>query len=106
MKTFTTPPMASISKRFKLKRGEASYTSFVIMKNQVTKSNFLDWFFSDDAEAVSLGDRAVSELKAGGIFAIDVTDLFNEAFLIPQSICVDSDGDAEYSPSEIELIND
>lgn len=74
------------------------------MRNKVTSSAFLNWYFSDSSDIETLGQRAVSNLFDYGAFFITPLDLFIECGYIPQSICVDSDGNEEYSPSEVEFI--
>jgi hypothetical protein len=74
------------------------------MKNKVTKSAFLDWYFSDSEDIESLGERAYQGLMYDDEFHITTRDLFNECGYIPQHICVKK-GNAEYDPSEVELIN-
>jgi hypothetical protein len=75
------------------------------MKNKVTKSRFLDWYFSDSDVLDSLGERAYQGLMYDDEFHITTRDLFNECGYIPAFICVDAAGDIEYDPSEVELIN-
>jgi hypothetical protein len=74
------------------------------MKNKVTKSRFLSWYFSTSEDIDSLGERAYQGLMYDDEFIITTRDLFNECGYIPQSICVEN-GNAEYNPSEVELIN-
>jgi hypothetical protein len=74
------------------------------MKNKVTKSQFLAWYFSDSDDIETLGNRAHESLMDDGEFTITAQDLFNECGYIPQHICVKK-GKAEYDPSEVELIN-
>jgi hypothetical protein len=75
------------------------------MKNKITKSQFLAWYFSDSDDIESLGHRAYECLSDDGEFHINVQDLFNECGYIPQEQCEDNTGDDEYDPSEVELIN-
>lgn len=76
------------------------------MKNQVTKSSFLDWYFSDSDDAHTMGYDVISDLRNEGSFTISVEELFNRCGYIPQHICVDNkDLHNEYDPSEVELIN-
>lgn len=77
------------------------------MKNQVTKSRFLSWYFSDSDDAHAIGYDVISDLKNEGSFTISVEQLFERCGYIPEYICVDdNDGGNEYDPSEVELIND
>jgi len=81
-------------------------------KNKVTKSAFLNWYFSDADEINTIGNRVIEGLKADGKITLSVDELFNEAAYIPQHICevngVEKDylSEDEYQPSEVELIDD
>jgi hypothetical protein len=53
----------------------------------------------------------LEQLKASGTAKISIEQLFEDSWYIPQSICEDWDGNwdneqQEYSPSDIEFIND
>ena len=81
-------------------------------KNKVTKSAFLNWYFSDADDIKTIGHRVIEGLKADGTITLSVDELFNEAAYIPQHIC-EVDGaekdylsQDEYHPSEVELIDD
>jgi hypothetical protein len=81
-------------------------------KNKVTKSAFLNWYFSDADDINTIGNRVIKGLKADGTITLSVDELFNEAGYIPQHIC-EVDGaekdylsEDEYHPSEVELIDD
>lgn len=75
-------------------------------KNQVTASQFLDWYFSDSDIVESFGQRAIEMLETEGFVNISARQLFEECGYIPQFICENADGDNEYSPEEVEFIND
>jgi len=77
------------------------------MKNQVTKKNFIYWFAEDwDDLSVSLFDMDIlGKLAKEGQITIRVEDFYDIVGYIPQRICVDSDGNEEYDPSEVELID-
>ena len=75
------------------------------MKNKVTKSRFISWYFSSIDDINSLGDRAYRCLMYDDEFHITTQDLFDECGYIPAFICVDAVGDIQYHPSEVELIN-
>jgi len=75
------------------------------MKNKVTKSSFLDWYFSDSDDAQTMGYDVISSLRDEGEFIITTQDLFDRCGYIPQHICENNDGDNEYDSSEVELIN-
>ena len=74
------------------------------MKNKVTESAFLNWYFSDSDDVKWLGERAMESLLREGKFKISVEMLFDDCGFIPQYICEDSEGNADYDPSEVELI--
>ena len=77
------------------------------MKNKVTKSRFMSWYFSNIEDIDSLGQRAYECLMYDDEFHITTEDLFNECGYIPASICEDAidDDKHEYHPSEVKLIN-
>jgi hypothetical protein len=76
------------------------------MKNKVTKSRFLSWYFSDTFDAHCLGCDVISSLRDGGEFIITIQDLFERCEYIPEYICVDNnDGGNKYVPSEVEIIS-
>jgi uncharacterized protein YdaT len=75
--------------------------------NSVKASKFLDWYFSDsDNEIREFGNTMLEQLKTFGTAKISVEQLFEESWYIPQFICESAEGDEEYSPSDIEFIND
>ena len=78
--------------------------------NSVKASRFLLWYFSDYSEVHSFGVRCMEMLESEGFVNISARQLFDECGYIPQYICEDWDGDweneQEYSPEEIEFIND
>ena len=76
------------------------------MKNQVTKSKFLSWYFSNQCDAISIGYEVISALNEDGKYAINVNELFDCSVYIPASICVNANDDDKYEPNEVELIND
>lgn len=79
--------------------------------NSVTASRFLAWYFSDSEMVESFGQRAVKMLQDEGFVNISARQLFEDCGYIPQHICEDWDENwdneqQEYSPSDIEFIND
>ena len=74
-------------------------------KNKVTISAFLDWYFSIVTDASDFGFTAIQSLKDDGSFSTSVYKLFFDCGYIPQYICEDKSGDAEYDPFEVMLIN-
>ena len=79
--------------------------------NSVKASKFLDWYFSDsDNEIREFGNAMLEQLMTFGNAKISIEQLFEDSYYIPQSICEewadDWDNEQEYSPSELEFIND
>lgn len=79
--------------------------------NSVKASRFLDWYFGDsDNEIREFGNSMLEQLMTFGTAKISVEQLFDGSWYIPQDICEDWDGNydnhQEYSPSDIEFIND
>lgn len=78
--------------------------------NRVKASKFLDWYFNEAFEIRDFGNAMVEQLETFGTADISVEQLFDGCALIPQYICEDWDGDwgneQEYSPEDVELIND
>lgn len=74
-------------------------------KNKVKASDFLEWYFSDYKDGQHIAYRVISELKAYGKVTLSVESLFDSCGYIPQFIC-EVDGDDEYDPSEVLLIDD
>lgn len=78
--------------------------------NSVTASRFLAWYFSESDMVESFGQRAVEMLESEGFVNISAKQLFEECGYIPSFICehvdVDWDDAREYSPDEIEFIQD
>ena len=77
-------------------------------KNKITKTAFLDWYFSESDDIYTFGNRCIDMLRDDGIKAYTVEMLFNECGYIPEYICVDNENDSgvEYHPSEVEFINE
>lgn len=77
------------------------------MKNKVTASNFLDWYFSEEDDTLYIGDCAIDMLKAKGRFNITAKDVFDFCGYIPAFICEDdADPLLEYAVEEVEFIDD
>ena len=75
------------------------------MKNQVTTSRFLSWYFSCYEDIEVLGQTAYDGLKSDGTYTVNVKELFDSCGYIPAFICVDANDEGEYEPNELELIN-
>ena len=77
------------------------------MKNKVTKSRFLDWYFTDNKDAEYIGKRLIDALNDKGTFTITVESLFKDCGYIPYYICeYDSDINCDLETKDVELIND
>jgi hypothetical protein len=78
--------------------------------NSVKASKFIDWRFSDASEINEFGSSMIEQLETFGTADISVEQLFDGCGYIPQFICEDWDGnwddEQEYSPEDVELIND
>lgn len=57
-------------------------------------------------DAHDIGLMAIQSLKKGGMFSTSVYKLYFDCGYIPQHICEDKSGDAEYDPFEVALVND
>jgi hypothetical protein len=88
-----------------LENGEFNDEPTKSYKNKVTKSAFLNWYFSDIDIAESVSNRVIADLKCSGKTTLTAQELFDECGYIPQYIC-EIDGDGEYVPSEVEFIQD
>jgi hypothetical protein len=74
------------------------------MKKQVTKSSFLDWYFSEKDDLLNFARWMIDDLtKTNGVY-ISIQDLFSGCGYIPASIVENDDTDNEYLPEECELI--
>jgi hypothetical protein len=78
--------------------------------NSVTASRFLNWYFSDSDMVEDFGRECINMIETFGIVNISARQLFEGCGYIPQHICEDLDVDCddarEYSPEEIEFIDD
>ena len=70
-------------------------------------SQFLDWYFSDNADYKIIGQRMAFFLRQSGTGTISVEHLFLEQDEVPTWKLDDYDGDEDYIGSdEVEFIND
>jgi hypothetical protein len=79
--------------------------------NSVKASRFLDWYFGDsDNEIREFGNSMLEQLMTFGTAKISVEQLFDGSWYVPQDICENwdenYDNHQEYSPSDVEFIND
>lgn len=88
-----------------IKKYELTSDNIVEVKlNSVDSSRFLDWYFSDEGDFLSWARNLAEELYCSGKVSTSVQAIFDSCGYIPQYICNDLDGDAEYTPNQIELI--
>jgi hypothetical protein len=73
-------------------------------KNKVKADKFMAWYLSDWDTTHSTAQSLISGLVSNGVVNMTARQLFDECGYIPQSIC-EVDGDAEYMPSEVELVD-
>lgn len=70
-------------------------------------SQFLDWYFSDDADYRFIGERMEFFLKHSGKGELTVEGLFLEQDEVPAWICDNYDGECDYIGTDVvEFIND
>ena len=78
------------------------------MKPQVKKEDFLDWYFSDRDDILTLGEDLVAKLIKNGKVSIDIEEVFyNNCGYIPVTL-TNAKGyneDHEFEPNEVELID-
>lgn len=88
-----------------IKKYELTSDNIVEVKlNSVNSSRFLDWYFSDCDDINDWASNVIAELSYSGKVTLCIQSLFDSCGYIPQYICNDLDGDAEYTPNQIELI--
>lgn len=78
------------------------------MKPQVKKQDFLDWYFSDRDDKVSLGLDLVEILIKKGKVCVDVEEVFYEwCGYVPVTLtnAKGYNSDHEFEPKEVELID-
>ena len=74
--------------------------------NSVTKSSFLDWYFSDEDDTITIGERVINELNDTGTFTISVEQLFDDCGYIPNWICEgESDKFTDLDTDNVQIIN-
>jgi len=75
-------------------------------KPKVTKSSFLEWYFSDSVDIKILGRNVLSLLEENNTATITTQDIFNSSGYIPSHICEnDNDADEDYEPQDCILID-
>jgi len=79
-------------------------------KNKVTRKSFVEWIMREAEDYKSMmfqiKDEVINELVGYGKITITIEDFFNRTGYIPQRICVNSNGDEEYTTEEVELVNE
>ena len=79
-------------------------------KNKITRKSFVEWIMreADDYKSMMLEiqDEVIDELVENGKVTLTIEGFYNRTGYIPQKICVNSNGDEEYTTDEVELINE
>ena len=76
------------------------------MKPQVTKRDFLDWYFEDADDFKTFGQNMVNQLKEIGSATTNVEQVFKDCPYIPQHILTnwqDFEDGEEFDPKDVEL---
>ena len=75
------------------------------MKNKVTSSRFLEWYFADKETKKDFAQSCIGMLMSEGFVNVSARMLFDTCGYIPGHIC-ETESDAEYSPYDLEFIQD
>ena len=77
-------------------------------KHKITRSRFLDWFFTDSEDVNLMGANVRAGLRSEGTYTITVQELFDTAGYIPAWITdyKGKDDDQDFQPEDCELIDD
>jgi hypothetical protein len=77
-------------------------------KKKILASKFINWFISDKEDLLYWGSRMLEDLKTQGSFSCTVKTLFEGSDNIPSYIIEDDDEDGmiDYSPADLEFIDD
>ena len=79
-------------------------------KNRITRKSFVEWIMreAEDYKSMMLEmqDEVIDELVENGKVTLTIEGFYNRTGYIPQKICVNSNGDEEYTTDEVELINE
>ena len=79
-------------------------------KNKITRKSFVEWIMreADDYKSMMLEiqDEVIDKLVENGKITLTIEEFYNRTGYIPQKICVNSNGDEEYTAEEVELVNE
>ena len=79
-------------------------------KNKVTRKSFVEWIMreADDYKSMMLEiqDEVIDDLVENGKVTLTIEGFYNRTGYIPQHICVNTNGDEEYTAEEVELVNE
>ena len=100
--------LLSSGKAFQLSDAEIMYQYRQSTVLTVKASRFLEWFYSDDIDLISLGNDIVNMFKSQGHVNLIVRELYDSCGYIPSHIVNGYVGDfeTEFDPSDVEFIDD
>jgi hypothetical protein len=79
-------------------------------KNKVTRKSFVEWIMREAEDyktmMLEIQDEVIDELVENGKVTLTIEGFYNRTGYIPQKICVNSNGDEEYTTDEVELIDE
>ena len=79
-------------------------------KNKVTRKSFVEWIMREAEDyktmMLEIQDEVIDELVENGKVTLNIEGFYNRTGYIPQKICVNSNGDEEYTTDEVELIDE
>jgi hypothetical protein len=75
------------------------------MRNKVTSSNFLLWYFSEEETKKDFAQSCIDMLMSEGFVNISARMLFEDCGYIPGYIC-ETKCDDEYGTYDVEFIQD
>ena len=79
-------------------------------KNKVTRKSFVEWIMreADDYKSMmfQIQDEVIDKLVKNGKVTLTIEEFYDRTGYIPQRICVNSNGDEEYTAEEVELVNE
>jgi len=79
-------------------------------KNKITRKSFVEWIMREAEDyktmMLEIQDEVIDELVENGKVTLTIEGFYNRTGYIPQKICVNSNGDEEYTTDEVELIDE
>jgi len=79
-------------------------------KNKVTRKSFIEWIMREAEDyktmMLEIQDEVIDKLVENGKVTLTIEEFYNRTGYIPQKICVNSNGDEEYTTDEVELIDE